>query len=96
MFCRRFHKLGHNYADMHHYIHLYEKMNNIGGGKNQSNTYSGKSVRILSFSGPYLFVFSPNGGKYGLEKLRTQTLSMQWQSLNTYTDKHRYFFKTIG
>ena len=54
MFCRRFHKLGHNYADMHHYIHLYEKMNNIGGGKNQSNTYSGKSVRILSFSGPYL------------------------------------------
>ena len=46
-----------------------------------------KSGRILSFSGPYfpafvlnkedalyLSVFSPNAGKYGLEKLRIWTL----------------------
>ena len=50
-----------------------------------------KSVRIQSFSGPYFpafglnteratpyfFVFSPNAGKYGPEKLRIRTLFMQ-------------------
>ena len=61
MFFRRFHELGHNYADKHHYIHLYEKMNNIGGGENQSNTHCVESVHILSFSGP-------NAGKYGPRK----------------------------
>ena len=36
-----------------------------------------KSVRIRSFSGPCFPVFSPNTGKYGLEKLRIQTLFTQ-------------------
>ena len=31
-------------------------------------SHSVKSVRIRSFSGPYFPVFSPNAGKYGLEK----------------------------
>ena len=33
-----------------------------------------KTVRIQSFSGPFFSVFSPNAGKFGLEKLRIQTL----------------------
>ena len=33
-----------------------------------------KDVRILSFSGPYFPIFSPNAGKYGPEKIRLRTL----------------------
>ena len=33
-----------------------------------------KGVRILSFSGPYFPIFSPNAGKYGPEKIRLRTL----------------------
>ena len=36
-----------------------------------------KSVRIWSFSGLYLPVFSPNTGKYGPENPRIRTLFMQ-------------------
>ena len=35
-----------------------------------------ESVRIRSFSGPYFT--DPNAGKYGPEKLRIRTISMQW------------------
>ena len=50
-----------------------------------------KSVRIQSFSGPwirrdaeYLSVFSLNAGKYGPEKLQIQTLFTQWFSLTSF------------
>ena len=33
-----------------------------------------KSVRILSFSGPYFLAFGLNKGKYGPEELRIRTL----------------------
>ena len=36
-----------------------------------------ESVRIRSFSGPYLSVFSPNTGKYGPENLPIQILFTQ-------------------
>ena len=36
-----------------------------------------KSVRIWSFSGPHFPTFGLNTGKYGPEKLRTQTLFTQ-------------------
>ena len=48
------------------------------------NKYCVKSVCIWSFYGPYfptspyLFVFSPNSGKYRQEKLRIRTLFTQW------------------
>ena len=36
-----------------------------------------KIVRIMIFSGPYFPAFSPNAGKYGLEKLGIRTLFTQ-------------------
>ena len=36
-----------------------------------------KIVRILIFSGPYFSAFSPNAGKYGLEKLGIRTFFTQ-------------------
>ena len=37
-----------------------------------------KSVRFLSFPGPYFPAFSPNAGKYGPQKLRIRALFTQW------------------
>ena len=83
MFYRRFHTLDHNYADKHHYIDLNEKMKNTGGDKNQSDTHYPKSVRILSFSGPYFPAF-------GLNTENTLTF-LAVTSVNIDCAKRRYY-----
>ena len=51
-----------------------------------------KSVRIWSFSGPYLSVFSPNAGKYGPEKLLIWTRFTQCTYKESNIDFSAFLF----
>ena len=47
------------------------------------NYWISDALREKCLYSEYLSVFSPNAGKYGLEKLEIQTLFMQWWTVKT-------------